>query len=227
MGLMDLLVRKDATAGDVHVATGLKRRRSDRFKDLLDAFMKEDVEKIGQRNNKRDQATVQLLHDATCALGADCYNEQVPSGAANDRSAMAYVKNDADWSADVEINKVDEDQCLVFGWASVVHKDGQAVVDHQGDTIDVHDLEKAVYVYVENSRDGGEMHQVLGKGVLVESVVMTVEKQRAMGLAEDSTHIGWWCGYRFDQDTFAKVKSGQYTMFSIGGSAVRQDVSSK
>ena len=48
--------------------------------------------------------------------------------------------------------------------------------DFQGDMIDPETLEKAVYDYVEESRDGGEMHKRLGVATLIESIVFTKEK---------------------------------------------------
>ena len=53
---------------------------------------------------------------------------------------------------------------------------GQELVDFQGDMIDPETLEKAVYDYVEESRDGGEMHKRLGVATLIESIVFTKEK---------------------------------------------------
>ena len=43
------------------------------------------------------------------------------------------------------IAKLDEDKRQVFGWASVVTKNGQPVVDRQGDVIPVETLEEAAY----------------------------------------------------------------------------------
>lgn len=126
------------------------------------------------------------------------------------------------WSVPVNVAKMDDDKCLVFGWASIVEKDGRPVIDLQGDQIDIADLEDAVYAYTLDKRDAGEMHErVTGVGKLVESMVMTVEKQRAMGLPEGSAPLGWWVGYKIAPDVFAKVKSGEYPMFSIGGGAIR------
>lgn len=124
------------------------------------------------------------------------------------------------------IQKVDEDKRLVFGWANVsVTVDGEQVVDYQEDLIDPDVLETATYKFVELYRDGGEMHERTGVAVLVESVILTEEKQAAMGLAADTLPVGWWVGFRVtDDDVWQKVKNGEYSMFSIGGTAVREEI---
>ncbi|MGH6821926.1 MAG: XkdF-like putative serine protease domain-containing protein [Methylocella sp.] len=128
-----------------------------------------------------------------------------------------------EWATPIEIAKLNEEKKLIFGWASVVEKDGKDIIDLQDDRIDIGDLEDAVYAYVVDSRSAGEMHaRVEGVGKLVESIVMTREKQHAMGFPEGATPLGWWVGYRLEPDVFAKVKSGEYRMLSIGGSAVRE-----
>lgn len=125
-----------------------------------------------------------------------------------------------------QIQKVDEDKRLVFGWANVsVTVDGEQVEDLQGDMIDPEELEAAAYKFVELYRDGGEMHERTGVGVMVESVVLTEEKQEAMGISTGSVPVGWWIGFRvIDDEVWGKVKSGEYPMFSIGGTAVRTEI---
>ena len=57
---------------------------------------------------------------------------------------------------------------------------------------------------------------------MIESVVFTPEKLKALGLAEDSLPTGWWIGFHVtDADVWEKVKDGTYNMFSIEGTAVR------
>ena len=121
------------------------------------------------------------------------------------------------------IRKLDDDKRLVFGWANVsVTVDGRQVVDYQHDMIDPDELEQAAYRFVELYRDGGEMHERTGVGVLVESVVLTEDKQEALGLIPGTVPVGWWVGFRvLDDEVWQKVKEGEYSMFSIGGQAVR------
>ena len=131
-------------------------------------------------------------------------------------------------SANFEIFKTDEDQRLVFGWASVaitVH--GETLEDRQHDMIDPEDLEEAAYEYVLNFRDTGEEHLpgYRKKGKLVESCVFTPEKQRAMGIPEGTLPVAWWIGFKIDDDdTWQRVKNGTYKMFSIEGKAEREPI---
>lgn len=70
--------------------------------------------------------------------------------------------------------------------------------------------------------------QMMYKGfiaTLVESVVFTEEKQRAMGIPEGTLPVGWWIGFKvLDADVWEKVKDGTYSMFSIEGEAERVEV---
>lgn len=133
--------------------------------------------------------------------------------------------------ADFCIYKSDDDRRLVFGWASIaVRANGTQIEDWQGDVIDPEDLEEAVYEYVLEFRDAGEEHisSLRKKGKLVESVVFTKEKMKAMGIPEGIVPEGWWIGFKVqDDEAWAKVKSGQYSMFSIEGSGVREPVVQK
>lgn len=126
------------------------------------------------------------------------------------------------------IFKTDDDQHLVFGWASVsITVDGQILEDRQHDTIDPEDLEEAAYEYVLNFRDTGEEHMpgYRKKGKLVESCVFTAEKQKAMGIPEGVLPVAWWIGFKIDdEDTWQLVKNGTYKMFSIEGRAQREEI---
>lgn len=122
-----------------------------------------------------------------------------------------------------KVAKVDRDKFLVFGWASVaVDAEGKAVVDSQGDIIDIADLEKAAYNFVLSDGYGSEMHTGKYVARLVESIVFTDEKIAALGL-EGTIQRGWWCGFKIhDAEVWQKVQMGEYTMFSIGGRATRE-----
>lgn len=129
---------------------------------------------------------------------------------------------------DYTIMKTDDDKRLVFGWASVsITVDGEQLEDCQQDMIDPEDLEEAAYEYVLNFRDTGEEHisTLRKKGKLVESCVFTAEKQQAMGIPEGIIPVGWWIGFKIeDDDAWEKVKNGTYKMFSIEGRANRVPV---
>lgn len=126
------------------------------------------------------------------------------------------------------IAKMDSDKRLVFGWASISFTaDGEQLEDLQHDIINPEDLEEAVYEYVLNFRDTGEEHRphLRKKGKLVESCVFTAEKQKAMGLPAGILPVGWWIGFKIEDDeAWEKVKNGTYKMFSIEGKAQRVPV---
>lgn len=131
-------------------------------------------------------------------------------------------------STDFSIYKTDDDKRLVFGWASIaITVDGEQLEDRQKDMIDPEDLEEAVYDYVLNFRDTGEEHipTMRKKGKLVESCVFTAEKQKAIGIPEGTLPIGWWIGFKIEDDAaWERVKNGTYKMFSIEGKANREPV---
>lgn len=122
-----------------------------------------------------------------------------------------------------EVVKVDSDQRLVFGWANVaIRKDGEVVTDSHDDQIDPEDLERAAYLFTLEFREMNERHREVTKGRLIESFVVTPQKLESMGLAKDALPQGWWVGfYVEDDDVWEKVKKGEYSMFSIEGSASR------
>lgn len=119
-----------------------------------------------------------------------------------------------------EIAKQDDDNHLVFGWASIVEKGGNPVEDSQGSVILPEDLEESAYGFVLMSRQAGDMHDIIGVGSLVESVVFTIEKQEMMGI--QLGFVGWWVGFHVeDEGVWKRIKKGELTMFSIGGIGVR------
>lgn len=137
-------------------------------------------------------------------------------------------KADMKKSKEFNILKSDPEKRLVFGWASVaIGTDGKQLEDLQGDMIDPEDLEEAAYNYVLDFRDTGEEHIPTKrmKGKLVESCVLTEEKQRAMGIPAGSVPVGWWIGFKiFDDNAWELVKNGTYRMFSVEGVAERLPV---
>ena len=125
-----------------------------------------------------------------------------------------------------KVMKSDDEKMLAFGWASVsMRVDGEVIEDWQKDIVEPEDLENAAYEFVLLYREGGEMHERGGAAVLIESVVFTEEKMRAMGIPTGTLPIGWWIGFKvLDKDVWEKVKDGTYQMFSIEGEAERVTV---
>lgn len=122
-----------------------------------------------------------------------------------------------------QIAKSDEEKRLAFGWASVsMRVNGELIEDWQEDIVEPEELERAAYDYVRLYGEGGEMHERGGAAVLIESVVFTKEKMKAIGIPEGTLPVGWWIGFKvLEEGVWKKVKNGEYPMFSIEGEAER------
>lgn len=141
--------------------------------------------------------------------------------------AASLQKGTADiLKSEFKIMKSDDEKMLAFGWASVsMRVDGELIEDWQKDIVEPQELEHAAYEYVRLYREGGEMHERGGAAILIESVVFTEEKMKAMGIPEGSIPVGWWIGFQvLDGQVWEKVKDGTYQMFSIEGEAERVKV---
>ena len=112
------------------------------------------------------------------------------------------------------------DANLVFGWANVtVDESGEFPEDFQGDMIPTEILEAAAYSFALNKGYCNQEHRYgTDCGYLIECMMFTKEKMDALGIPEGSVPEGLWVGFYIpDDDIFAKVKSGEYAMFSIEG----------
>lgn len=126
-----------------------------------------------------------------------------------------------------EVSKLDSDKRIAFGWASVAKgKDGKVIYDRQGDFLDdIENMEEVAYKFNLNSRDAGDMHVRKGVGTLIESMVFTPEKCKALGIPEGTLPTGWWVGFKVhDDEVWKAVKQGDYKMFSVHGKGVRKTV---
>lgn len=122
-----------------------------------------------------------------------------------------------------EITKAKDDEGIVSGWANVtVNADGSIPLDWHDDIIRTEVLEKAAIQFMMEYRSSGVMHEGDSKGVVVESIVFTKEKQEILGIPEGTVPEGWFITVKVtDPEVFAKVKSGEFKMFSIQGNAKR------
>lgn len=118
------------------------------------------------------------------------------------------------------------DKGLVSGWANVaVNADGSVPLDWQGDVISTDSLEKAAIGFMADYRESGVMHEGESKGIVVESIVFTKEKQEALGIPEGSVPEGWFITVKvLDREVFKSVKEGKLKMFSIQGRAKRLEI---
>ena len=123
-----------------------------------------------------------------------------------------------------QILKADEEQRLVYGWASVVTEKGEPVVDRQGDVIEPDTLVKAVNGFMEHIRVGKQMHTGDQIGAVIHSMPITKEIGESLGIQSDRE--GWIVAFKvYDDNVWAKVKSGELAAFSIGGRAIKEDYS--
>lgn len=137
------------------------------------------------------------------------------------------------WEADTSVSdmtkmdgrilKLDEEQRMVYGWASVVTENGEPVVDRQGDIIEVDTLVKAINKFMEHVRVGKAMHSGDQIGVVVHSFPVTKELSESLGIESDRE--GWIVGYKvYDDAVWDNVKNGDFSAFSIGGRANKEEV---
>lgn len=124
------------------------------------------------------------------------------------------------------IVKMDDEQRMVFGWATVTHDEaGTQLIDSQGDLIDVPDMERAAYGFVLDFREANTMHSGPVTGRLVESFVSTPEKIAKMGIPPGTIPSGWFVGFKVDDDAaWEGIKSGRYSAFSIEGKGKREAI---
>jgi hypothetical protein len=151
---------------------------------------------------------------------------------ANQAYAAQYGKADTEWYADIA--KTDVAKRQVFGYASVVRKDGLPVTDRQGDIIEPDEMENAAYDFVLNSRVGGNMHKrdAFNRphhvSDLIESFAVTPAKLEGLGVPAQiakSVPVGWWVGFKvWDDDAWQDVVDGKLSGFSIHGQGVRVPV---
>lgn len=112
-----------------------------------------------------------------------------------------------------------DEQRLVYGWFSVVEKNGEPVVDTQDHIISPDVLQKAVHAFIGQSRVGKVMHEGSPVSALVDSMVFTKDVQKALGI--DLGVVGWFGAFKvLDDAAWAAVKKGDLPAFSIAGFAV-------
>jgi cation transport regulator ChaB len=121
-----------------------------------------------------------------------------------------------------QILKTDDEQRIVYGWASVITEDGVPVVDRQGDVIEADTLVKAVNEFMEHVRVGKTMHSGDQTGMVIHSLPVTKEICGSLGI--QCNREGWIVAYKvYDDAVWAMVKSGELAAFSIGGRAVKEE----
>lgn len=120
------------------------------------------------------------------------------------------------------LNKEDKigNSNLAFGWANVtVDENGEIPEDCQDDMIPTGVLEAAAYSFALSKGYCNQEHRWDTEcGYLIECMMFTKEKMSALGIPEGTIPEGLWVGFYIpDDEIYAKVKSGEYQMFSIEG----------
>lgn len=122
-----------------------------------------------------------------------------------------------------QILKADNDQRMVWGWASVITENGVPVVDSQGDVIKSETLMKAATDFMLSTRVTKEMHMGGKVGEFIHSLPLTKDIADALGIKSDKE--GWIVACKvYDDAVWQKVKSGELKAFSIGGRAKREKI---
>jgi len=132
------------------------------------------------------------------------------------------TEQDHPYGLEGKILKADDEQRMVYGWASVVTEKGEPVIDRQGDVISPETMVKAVNKFMEHVRVGKAMHSGEQVGVVVHSFPITKELGDSLGIHSDRE--GWIVAYKvYDDAVWEMVKSGKLAAFSIGGRATKED----
>ena len=138
------------------------------------------------------------------------------------------------------------DERLVYGWASVIARNGQPTFDTQDDLIPEYELHRAAHGYVMKARSGSIMHHGVHVADAVESFLVTRNSSFSSLLQSFATEQpdsvwgdvmknmegrplpfeGWWTGFKVLHDpVWQMVKSGELKSFSIGGTGTRSSFS--
>ena len=120
----------------------------------------------------------------------------------------------------VKVIKAYPEHQIIVGWASVVKKNGEYVVDKQGDVIPVAELENAVLDYAIHRGAHGLMHEEYSGGRLILGLPTTPDFMKAAGLNQDEDIVGFLGVWHIpDREVWEKHKRGELPELSISGRA--------
>lgn len=117
----------------------------------------------------------------------------------------------------VALRKLDSAKRLVYGVVLVPE-----VEDAQGDIVSAEEIEKAAHNYLRAFRVVGDSHEVAADAEVVESYVAPVD----ISLGGQTIEKGSWvmAVKVNDEKMWEAVQKDEYTGFSIGGEAYRDEV---
>lgn len=216
---------------EMQAQAGQQQMQMDRQQGMEDEKHQAEIEGIKAKTEAAKKAPFKKLFEPSLfgppAETPTLY--RVHGRVAKERPAPVANDDDVAFRLECEILKEGDlplgrpmDRGLVYGWASIIEKDGETITDHQGDRISEDELVKAAHHYITNSRVGGVLHDEKGQhiGRAVESVVFTKDLQKHLGI--DLKKTGWLLGYQVeDPRVKAMVRSGVLKSFSIGGKGKR------
>ena len=128
----------------------------------------------------------------------------------------AVMEKSSDISSSVNIIKADDEQRIVWGWASVATENGEPVFDVHGDHIPMEELTKASVDFMRNYRVGKTEH--FGKQTSEVIAMLPLSKSLAEALGIQTNREGLVVGFKVhDDETWNGIKSGDLPAFSIGG----------
>lgn len=133
--------------------------------------------------------------------------------------------------AGFKVVKSDDAARIVIGYAVVCSIAGADYFDLHADNIEQSDLFEAVADFQKSSRVADVMHDGPQVGEVIFSFVMTEEIAESVSMAwtekaaERGHGPGWLVGVHVaDDDTYAKVRDGSLSCFSIAGTANREPI---
>jgi len=119
-------------------------------------------------------------------------------------------------NSSVSIIKTDDEQRIVWGWASVATENGEPVFDVHGDHIPMEELTKASVDFMRNYRVGKREHY--GEQTSEVIAMLPLSKSLADALGIETSREGLIVGFKvYDDKTWTDIKSGDLPAFSIGG----------
>lgn len=123
-----------------------------------------------------------------------------------------------------DIAKIDEAHRVVYGWASVIEKDGEVVEDLQGDVISETELLLATTEFMKAARTAKMMHDGEQIGQVIHSFPLTKDIAKSLGIETDT--FGWIVGVHVTDDAVWKAVAVDKSLqaFSIGGQATRKEI---
>lgn len=125
-----------------------------------------------------------------------------------------FIKEDYNYTLEVEFAKTDEDKRLVYGIVLAPNE-----IDTQNDMIFPEEIEKAAHNFLQQSRVLGEQHETVADSEIVESYITPEDTI----LQEQEVKKGTWIVVSkvHSDELWKDIKDGIYTGYSIGGTGKR------